>query len=80
MSQVLFLTEFLSFLLIEQSSIVLALSISVLFFLILLILGWRKSYKLKKESHELSENFTIDSEQDNKDYKDFTDGHMYDNH
>jgi hypothetical protein len=79
MSHFLSLTEFFSIALIEQSSIVLGLSISVVFFLILLILGWRKSYLLKKESDKLSKTFTIDSEEENKIYKDFTDGHMYDN-
>jgi hypothetical protein len=79
MSQLLSLTEFLSIAFIEQSSIVMGLSISVVFFLILLILGWRKSYLLKKESDKLSGTFSIDTEEENKVYKDFTDGHMYDN-
>jgi hypothetical protein len=79
MSHFLSFTEFLSIALIEQSSIVMGLSISVVFFLILLILGWRKSYILKKESDKLSETFTLDTDEENKIYKDFTDGHMYDN-
>lgn len=66
-------------LLMEQSSIVTALSISVIFFLVLLILGLRKSYLLRKESDKLSQTFTIDSDEKNKTYKDFTEGHLYDN-
>ncbi|PWK19753.1 hypothetical protein LX78_01103 [Xanthomarina spongicola] len=73
------LSELLIIVLIEQSSIVTALSISVIFFLVLLILGLRKSYILRKESDKLSETFTIDTEDEKKVYKDFTEGHMYDN-
>lgn len=63
--------------LIEQSSIVMLLSISVVFFLILLILGIRKSYKLKKENERLANKSQLSSTEDNKKYKDFTDGHLY---
>ncbi|MCF1191595.1 OadG family protein [Mangrovimonas sp. AS39] len=63
--------------LIEQSSIVMLLSISVVFFLILLILGIRKSYKLKKENERLANKSQLSSTEDNKTYKDFTDGHLY---
>lgn len=63
--------------LIEQSSIVMLLSISVVFFLILLILGIRKSYKLKKENERLANKSQLCSTEDNKKYKDFTDGHLY---
>ncbi|HLV39783.1 hypothetical protein [Xanthomarina sp.] len=64
----------------EQISVVTALFISVVFFLILLVLGWRKSYLLRKESDKLSQTFTIDSDDNNKIYKDFTESHLYDNH
>ena len=67
------------FLLIEQESIVKALSISVAFFLILLVLGLRKSYKLRQENDRLSKLDFHNSEEENKIYKDFTEGHMYDN-
>lgn len=79
MSQVLLLSGNFPLTLIEQSSIVTALAISVIFFLILLILGLRKSYKLRKESEKLSQSFTPDSEEETKIYKDFTESHLYDN-
>ncbi|MBJ6368733.1 hypothetical protein [Snuella sedimenti] len=65
--------------LVTQNEIVTVLSIVVVFFLILLILGVRKSYKLKKENERLNNINTLQSEEDNKTYKDFTEGHMYDN-
>jgi len=64
-------------LLVEQLQIVTVLSIVVVFFSILLILGVRKSYKLKKENERLNNLNNSQSEEDNKPYKDFTDGHMY---
>ena len=65
--------------LIEQASIVTILIITVSFFLILLILGIRKSFKLKAENEQLSKKRSLQSEEDNKEYKDFTEGHLYDN-
>ncbi len=65
--------------LISQSQIVTILSIVVVFFLILLILGVRKSYILKKENDQLANTGILDSDDDNKTYKDFRDGHLYDN-
>jgi hypothetical protein len=65
--------------LISQSQIVTILSIVVVFFLILLILGIRKSYILKKENDQLANTGILDSDDDNKTYKDFRDGHLYDN-
>lgn len=70
---------FKSYFLIEQSSIVKMLAITVVFFLILLILGVRKSYKLKKENDRLNELSTSFEEEDNKPYTDFTEGHLYQN-
>jgi preprotein translocase subunit SecG len=61
----------------DQSGIVTMLAITVLFFLILLILGVRKSYKLKKENDRLNELSTKFEDEENKPYKDFTEGHMY---
>lgn len=66
-------------LLLEQSSIVTMLAITVVFFLILLILGVRKSYKLKKENEKLNELSTKFEEDKDKPYTDFTEGHLYDN-
>jgi len=64
---------------IEQTDIVTVLIIVVVFFSILLLLGIRKSYKLKKENERLDK---ISEELAKKEeaYKDFTEGHMYDNH
>ena len=62
----------------NQSDIVTVLIIVVVLFAILLLLGVRKSYKLKKENEKLnSMNTKMPDEDEN--YKDFTDGHMYDN-
>ncbi|WNH12170.1 hypothetical protein [Thalassobellus suaedae] len=66
----------LSILLIDQATIVTMLSIVTAFFAIILVLGIRKSYKLKKENkrlEEISEKMAKEKEE----YKDFTDGHMY---
>lgn len=79
MSHVLSLSGTFSLALIEQSSIVTALSISVIFFLVLLILGLRKSYLLRKESEKLSQSFSSDTDEETKVYKDFTESHLYDN-
>lgn len=67
------------FFLIEQLSIVKMLAITVIFFLVLLILGVRKSYKLKKENERLNELSTTLEDEENKPYTDFTEGHLYDN-
>ena len=66
--------------LIEQISIVTGLAITVFFFLILLILGVRKSFKLKAENERLSKPTNLQSEVDNKVYKDFREGHLYDSY
>lgn len=79
MSQVFSLSGTFSLALIEQSSIVTALAISVIFFLVLLILGLRKSYLLRKESEKLSQSFSSDTDEETKVYKDFTESHLYDN-
>jgi len=63
--------------LISQSNIVTSLIVVTIFFAILLLLGVRKSYKLKKENERLNAMDAEISEEKNKSYKDFTDGHMY---
>ena len=71
--------KFLSILqipLINQSDIVTVLIVVVVIFGILLLLGVRKSYKLKKENDRLNSINTASSIEEEK-YKDFTDGHMY---
>jgi len=63
--------------LLNQSSIVIALLVVSVVFGILLLLGIRKSQKLKKENERLEAmNTKIDDDKE-KPYKDFTDGHMY---
>lgn len=64
-----------NFLIIELGNIVTILIITVFVFLVLLILGVRKSYKLKAENERLSKKST-DNDED-KAYEDFTEGHLY---
>jgi len=66
----------IQFLLIDDKQIVTVLSIVVVFFAIILILGIRKSYKLKKENEQLDKISEELAKQEEK-YKDFTEGHMY---
>ena len=49
------------------------------FFLILIILGMRKTYKLNVENRRLNELHKKQSEKEEETYKDFTEGHLYDN-
>jgi len=60
--------------LIEQTNIVTILIVTVCVFLVLLILGVRKSYKLKAENEKLSKKSESKSDDD---YRDFTEGHLY---
>ena len=62
--------------LISQSDIVTILIVVVVFFSVLLLLGIRKSYKLKKENERLNNIKDLEID-DNKPYQDFTEGHMY---
>lgn len=72
-----FLTSLIStILLINQSDIVTVLIIVVVFFSVLLVLGIRKSYKLKKENERL-DKISEEMARKEEEYKDFTDGHMY---
>ena len=63
--------------LIEQTSIITILIITGFIFLVLLLLGVRKSFKLKSENDRLSKSSNLQSVDDNKVYKDFTEGHLY---
>ena len=65
--------------LINQSDIVTILTVVLIFFGILLFLGVRKSYKLKKENDRLNEVKDLEIDE-NKPYQDFTEGHMYQDH
>jgi hypothetical protein len=53
------------------------LIVVVIFFGILLLLGIRKSFKLKKENERLDAINKKIAEEEDKPYQDFTDGHMY---
>lgn len=77
MTTSLFLKGSFQFPLIEQVDIVTMLSVTVAVFLILLILGIRKTYKLKAENDRLSKINPLQSEEEDKKYKDFQDGHLY---
>jgi len=63
--------------LVDYSEIVTMLIIVVVFFGILLLLGIRKSYKLKKENERLDALNRKIAEEEDKPYQDFTEGHMY---
>ncbi|MBD0833568.1 hypothetical protein ICJ83_15645 [Aestuariibaculum sp. TT11] len=65
-------------LLLSQLNILTVLIIVVIFFTILLFLGIRKSYKLKKENERLDKISEEMARKEEK-YKDFTEGHMYNN-
>jgi len=56
------------------------LIITIVFFLILLVLGIMKSRKLKSENDRLSKPRTTSTSDDNKVYQDFREGHLYDNY
>ncbi|MFH4968286.1 hypothetical protein V8G61_08790 [Gaetbulibacter sp. M240] len=65
----------------DESTIVTSLIIVVIFFAILLILGIRKSYLLKKENERLDaiNKQILEDNEENKPYRDFTEGHLYGN-
>ncbi|APY12464.1 hypothetical protein BWZ22_15085 [Seonamhaeicola sp. S2-3] len=64
-------------LLIAEYTILTVLVIVVIFFSLLLILGIRKSYKLKKENERLDKISKEIARKKIEEYKDFTGGHMY---
>ncbi|GAA4270180.1 hypothetical protein [Hyunsoonleella aestuarii] len=69
--------NFFAILLVNESTIVNLLIVVVVFFGILLLLGIRKSYKLKKENERLDAINKKIAEDEEKPYQDFTEGHMY---
>lgn len=69
--------NFSAILLVNESTIVNLLIIVVVFFGVLLLLGIRKSYKLKKENERLDAMNKKIAEDEQKPYRDFTEGHMY---
>ncbi|WP_136481172.1 hypothetical protein [Cognatitamlana onchidii] len=72
----LLISKTLAIAIMNQSYIVNVLIVVVIFFSILLILGIRKSYKLKKENERLNK-ISEDLANKKEEYTDFTEGHMY---
>jgi len=64
--------------LISQIAIVITLSVVVVFFSTLLLLGIIKSYKLKKENERLESMSPKIDDTEDKPYSDFTQSHIYD--
>lgn len=56
-----------------------ALFLLLFFFILLFFIVFKKSYKLKKENKELQAFNEKIIEDDNKPYRDFTEGHLYEN-
>ena len=68
-------------LLISEFNMLNVLIIVGIFFLILIILGIRKTYKLNKENKRLNDLHLkqLEKDKENEGYHDFTEGHLYDN-
>ena len=64
--------------LLEQINIITILTVTIAFFIVLLVLGIMKSIRLKAENDKLSKP-RLSSDEDNKVYRDFREGHLYDN-
>ena len=65
--------------LLQQIDVITILIITIAFFTVLLILGVMKWIKLKAESEKLTRT-GLSSDEDNKVYRDFREGHLYDNY
>ncbi|WP_299779386.1 hypothetical protein [uncultured Formosa sp.] len=65
--------------LIIDNGIIIGLLITVFIFLVLLILGMRKTQKLNAENERLANSEILESDDKDKKYKDFTEGHLYSN-
>ncbi|MFB9052342.1 hypothetical protein ACFFVB_04550 [Formosa undariae] len=66
-------------LMVIEQGIVIGLSITVGIFILLLLFGLRTTYKLKAESKRLEKSNLEDIDDKKKKYKDFTEGHLYNN-
>ncbi|MBP1841069.1 hypothetical protein [Formosa algae] len=66
-------------LLIQEEEIIIGLLITIFIFLVLLILGMRKTYKLNAENERLANLDYLESDEKEQKYKDFTEGHLYNN-
>jgi hypothetical protein len=69
--------NYMSFLFLDYNDLLVILTPILVVFGILLFLGIRKSYKLKKENEKLAELSEELTHEDDDTYEDFTDGHMY---
>ena len=65
-------------LLISNSQLTIALIVTASIFLIFIIIAIIKTYKLNAENKRLTEISNLKSEEEDS-YKDFTDGHLYEN-
>lgn len=65
-------------LMVSNSQLSIILIVVGCIFLIFIIVAIIKTFKLNAENKRLLEQSNLKSEEDNK-YKDFTDGHLYDN-
>ncbi|WP_159023503.1 hypothetical protein [Formosa sp. L2A11] len=65
--------------LIQGNEIIIGLLFIVSVFLVLLIIGLRKTQKLNAENERLANSDVLETDEKNKKYKDFTEGHLYSN-
>jgi hypothetical protein len=65
-------------LMVSTSQLTIALIVVASIFLVFIVIAVIKTYRLNAENKRLSELDSLKSEEDNS-YKDFTDGHLYDN-
>lgn len=65
-------------LLVSTSQLTIVLIVIASIFLIFIVIAIIKTYRLNAENKRLTELDNLKSEEDNS-YKDFTDGHLYDN-
>jgi hypothetical protein len=65
-------------LMVSTSQLTIVLIVVASIFLVFIVIAVIKTYRLNAENKRLSELDSLKSEEDNR-YKDFTDGHLYDN-
>lgn len=71
-----------SYALISELTMLTILMIVGVFFIILIVFGIRKTYKLNQENKRLIDlhNEQLKKDKENEGYRDFTEGHLYENH
>lgn len=65
-------------LMVSTSQLTIVLIVTASIFLVFIVIAVIKTYKLNAENKRLTEMDNLKSEEDDS-YKDFTDGHLYDN-